>query len=226
MILSKTPLQAQNNINEQLVWLQYKGKIGLTGPLSLTLDLQHRRQNFLEYSGQQVFRPGITYALKHGVNLTVGAALFWHNISASEAIYRFEARPYTFLEWKQPLGELMITHRSRFELRYNRKTSNGAIDEGFDFNYRAGHKMGLAIPFRLANSADWRFELYDEVLINFGERITVNHLDQNRIYAGIKKLLTENMNVKLGYMYIFVPTGNPDVRVHQHILVLGFSQNL
>ncbi|GAB5522831.1 MAG: hypothetical protein Roseis2KO_07030 [Roseivirga sp.] len=226
ILLPFSQLKAQNNQTEQLVWLQYKAKIGLSGPFSLTLDLQHRRQNFLEYSGQQVVRPGITYALRHGVNLTVGTALFWHNISASEAVYRFEARPYTFLEWKQPLGNLMITHRTRFELHYNRKTSNGAIEEGFDFNYRAGHKMGLAIPIRIAGTADWRLELYDEVLINFGKRITVNHLDQNRMYAGIKKLLTDDLNVKLGYMYIFVPTGNPEVRVHQHIVVLGVSQNL
>lgn len=219
-------LFAQNTQTDQLTWFQYKGKIGLNQHFSLTLDIQHRRQQFLGYSGQQVFRPGITYAMKEGINLTVGTALFWHNITDNKAAYRFEARPYTFLEWKQPLGKVMITHRSRFELRYNRKTSGDMVLEGFNFNYRAGHKMGLAIPVRIRDNPDWRVELYDEVLINFGKRITVNHLDQNRIYLGLKKLLTKTMSAKIGYLYIFVPTSNPEMRIHQHIMVLGFSQNL
>lgn len=218
-------INAQSRQTDELTWFQYKAKIGLTTHFSLTLDVQHRRQQFVEYSGQQVFRPGITYALKNNVSLTLGTALFWHNISETTPVYRFEARPYTFLEWKQPLGQLMITHRTRFELRYNRKTSGDMVLDGFNFNYRAGHKMGLAIPVRIGASPDWRVEVYDEVLINFGKRITINHLDQNRMYLGLKKLISKTASVKLGYMYIFVPTGNPEVRVHQHIIVLGLSQS-
>lgn len=226
IIISALHLQGQSSQTDRLFWLQYKGKFGLTERLTLTMDLQHRRQSFLRYSGQQVVRPGITYGMKHGVNLTVGTALFWHNINSESAIYRFEARPYTFLEWKQPLGNWQVTHRSRFELRYNKQTSGTVVLDDYNFNYRAGHKMGLSIPLNRTGKDDLKAEVYDEVLINFGKRITVNHLDQNRLYAGVRKLLKNDLSVKLGYMYIFVPTSNPGLIVHQHILVMGFSHSL
>lgn len=214
--------QKQNNANA-LSWYQYKGDVDLGNRFSVVLDFQHRRQDFVNYSNQQVLRPGLAYTLKSSVKFTLGTALFWHNINGQDPVYRPEVRPYTFVEWKQPLGKIQVTHRFRFELRYNRKTAGAEVLEGYNFNYRAGHRLGLSIPLQSQKVKDLRLEIYDEVLINFGERIRFNYLDQNRIYAGIKGRLTGRSTFKLGYMYIFVPSGSSVDFVTQHILVLGIG---
>lgn len=225
LISISSGLCGQTQRIDELTWWQYKGRIGLAEKWSLTLDLQHRRQEYVGRSGQQVFRPGLTRHLKNGLNLTTGVALFWHNIATSEATYRFEVRPYTFLEWKQPLGRVSVTHRSRFELRYNRKTSGEEILDGYNFNYRAGHKMGIKVPLQKGDESQWFMELYDEVLLNFGKRITNNYLDQNRMYLGFKNELSRKTGLKIGYMYIFVPTSSVDRVVKQHVIVAGISQS-
>lgn len=213
----------KNNNSNALTWYQYKGDVDLGNRFSVVLDFQHRRQDFLNYSSQQVLRPGIAYTSKSNVKFTLGTAVFWHNINKGNPVYRPEVRPYTFAEWKQPLGKIQVTHRSRFELRYNRNTNGAEVLEGYNFNYRAGHKLGLSIPLQSQKVKDLRLEVYDEVLINFGERIRFNYLDQNRIYVGIKGKLTAKSTFKLGYMYIFVPSGSSIDFVTQHILVLGIG---
>ncbi|OEK02931.1 hypothetical protein BFP97_15980 [Roseivirga sp. 4D4] len=213
----------KNNDANMLTWYQYKGDVDLGNRFSVVLDFQHRRQDFVNYSSQQVLRPGLAYTLKSDVKFTLGTAVFWHNINGENPVYRPEVRPYTFAEWKQPLGKIQVTHRFRFELRYNRKTAGSEVLSGYNFNYRAGHKLGLAIPIQSEKIDDLKLEVYDEVLINFGERITRNYLDQNRIYAGIKGRLTAKSTFKLGYMYIFVPSGSSIDFVTQHILVLGIG---
>lgn len=214
--------QKNNNANT-LSWYQYKGDADLGNRFSLVLDFQHRRQDFVNYSSQQVLRPGIAYTLKSNVKFTLGNAIFWHNINQENPVYRPEVRPYIFIEWKQPLGKIQVTHRSRFELRYNRKTVGAEVLDGYNFNYRAGHRLGLSIPLQSEKLKDLRLEIYDEVLINFGERIRFNYLDQNRIYAGFKGKLTSRSTFKIGYMYIFVPSSSSIDFVTQHVLVLGIG---
>lgn len=215
--------QKENDANA-LTWYQYKAQIGLKNNFSVVLDLQHRRQDLVNFSSQQVLRPGIAYSFENDLKLTVGTAMFWHNINGEVPVYRFEARPYTFLEWKQPLGKSMIFHRSRFELRYNRKTAGSEVIDGYNFNYRAGHKLGISIPIRIFGSDKWQIEIYDEVLINFGKTVRFNYLDQNRVYLGIKGRLNPTSSFKLGYMYIFVPSSSTENFATQHTLVLGVSQ--
>jgi len=217
--------QKENNANV-LSWYQYKGEVLLKNRFSVVFDLQHRRQDLVNFSSQQVVRPGLAYTLKSNVKLTLGTALFWHNINKSNNIYRFEARPYVFAEWKQALGKIQVIHRSRFELRYNKKTNGSEIVNGYNFNYRAGHKLGLSIPIISQSDQKWHVEVYDEVLVNFGKRILRNYLDQNRVYAGLRKTMSTKMSLKLGYMYVFVPSSNSTDFVTQHIFVLGISQKL
>ena len=215
--------QKQKDAN-LLTWYQYKKDIKLANKFLLVLDLQHRRQDIVNFSSQQVLRPGIAYTLKTDVRLTLGTALFWHNINGNDANYRFEVRPYTFVEWKQPLGRIQVTHRSRFELRYNRKTQGSEVLDGYNFNYRAGHKLGLSIPIRSKDIEDLNLEVYDEALINFGKNIQFNYLDQNRMYVGIKGKLNKKTRFKIGYMYIFVPSNSIDKFGTQHVLVFGLGQ--
>ncbi len=217
-------VQAQkDNDANTLTWYQYKGDFQLKGRLSLVLDFQHRRQDLINYSSQQVLRPALAYTTKANVKFSLGTALFWHNINGQNPNYRFEARPYAFAEWKQPLGKVQVVHRSRFELRYNQNTLGAEVIDGYNFNYRAGHKLGLSIPLKIGQREDLSLEVYDEVLVNFGERIRFNYLDQNRIYLGVRRKLSEKLNMKLGYMYIFVPSGSTENFVTQHILVLGIG---
>lgn len=212
---------AQGVEQSTLTWWQYKGRFALNSGMSLSMDLQHRRQSLIKRSSQQVIRPGLSLHLKNELILTAGTAFFWHSLDEKTTAYRFEFRPYVFSEWKQPLGRVMVTHRSRFELRYNRKTEGLESLHGFNFNYRAGHRMGLLIP--VFQSRNHQLEIYDEVLVNFGKRIRVNHLDQNRIFVGLRKKVSGQLSVKLGYMYVFLPTGSAEMNAAQHIIVFSLA---
>lgn len=218
-----TKVSAQGNTPQSLSWLQYKGtaKFG-KGPWGAMLDLQHRRTGFLSTTSQHVFRPGITYEINDQLLVAIGTALFWHNIDEvfSEPKYRFEVRHYQMLRLQHTISSLVLRHRLRFEQRFNRKTEQEIILDGFDFNYRSGYRLSLFTPLKKGI----KLVTSNEILLNFGNR-SLRTLDQNRVYIGIRYTLNA-ITYKTGYLWLVSSNGEDSNINHSHIWRIGINHRL
>ncbi len=209
-------LTAQSNEVSTLTWFQYKGSGNLSEKWGLLFDLQHRRIDFLDYVTQNLIRPGMVYHTGKNLRITVGNAFFWHNIVGEDIIYRFELRPYQFVQWRQELTRFSLKHKVRFEQRFNKNTSGLEITNGYRFNFRTGYRADVVIPI----NRDWAINLYEELLINIGKREEFEFVDQNRIYAGLM-VKTGVFTVKSGYMWALIP--QMEDAAHMHIIRLGIN---
>ncbi len=221
ILLMKLEVQSQEHAPRALTWFQYKGAGSLkSGKWGAMLDVQHRRAGFLRTSSQQLIRPGVTLELADQLFLTVGVASFWHNISTddSQPLYRYEARPFQFVQWQQSFTKLRLRHKFRLEQRFNRKTMEERIIPGFDFNYRTGYRLSILYPV----VENWVITAYDEILINFGKEITTQYLDQNRVYLGIR-IKNNQFTYKTGYMWLTAPMPESAGFEHSHIVRMGVS---
>ncbi|MEP0985050.1 DUF2490 domain-containing protein [Ekhidna sp.] len=213
----------QGTSPKTFTWFQYKGSGSIgSGKWGAMLDVQHRRIDFLETTSQHLIRPGITYQLGNQFYATIGTAFFWHNISTNsdEAVFRYEFRPFQFLQWHQSFPAFKLKHKFRFEQRYNRKTEQEQILSGYDFNYRAGYRIEVAYPL----DENFSLNVYEELLINFGKEIIGEHLDQNRIYLGIR-YKKGRFTYKTGYLWLAAPLAGQSGFKNSHILRVGVSHN-
>lgn len=112
-----------------------------------------------------------------------------------------ESRPYVDFLWKQPLGDLKLTSRTRMEDRINQTTG----DDG----YRARQLLQLNHPLPFINGLS--AYVGDEVMFymnktDWGKR----GFTENRIFGGLSYQLTDHAGVDLGYMgqYVDNVSGN------------------
>lgn len=211
----------QNTSPNVLTWFQYKGSGSIgSGKWGAMLDVQHRRVDFLRNTSQHLIRPGITYQLGNEFSITLGTAVFWHNISSNseEPVYRTEIRPFQFLQWHQSFPAFKLKHKFRFEQRFNRKTDQGEVISGYNFNYRAGYRLEVVYPL----AEHIVLNAYDELMINFGKQIIGDHLDQNRIYIGLR-YNKNSFTYKAGYMWLISPLKEDPEFENSHILRVGVS---
>lgn len=112
-----------------------------------------------------------------------------------------ESRPYVDFVWKQPLGDLNLTSRTRMEDRINQATG--------DYGYRARQLLQINQPLPFLNGLS--AYVGDEVMFymnktDWGKR----GFTENRIFGGLSYQFTDRAGVDLGYMgqYVDNSSGN------------------
>lgn len=232
LILSCINVQAQapsKQINEQgQVWLAYFNQTRLSEKFSLWLDVHARRADLLDRWSTTIVRPGITYHLPHHINFTAGYAYVSHFPVPGLETVRPEHRPWQQISWTHRARKIQTLQWLRFEQRFNRKTANDALLEGYNFNYRLRDLFTLLLPLKgeYIEPKTPFFILNDEVHINAGKQIIYNYFDQNRFFLGFGYQFTRTLNAQLGYMNLFgqLPSGNHFN--NNHTIRLFFFNNI
>jgi len=93
----------------------------------------------------------------------------------------------------------------RVEQRFRRKSANGELIDGYNFNWRFRYNVAITFPLRgNVVQAKTPFLFFnDEIHINAGKEIVNNYFDQNRLFVGLGYQFTSHLNAQLGYMYVF-----------------------
>ncbi len=219
-VIAQTPNGLEKEVtNRNQVWLGYFNQTRISEKFSGWLDLHARRTDFLDRWATTIIRPGLTYHLSEQVRLTVGYAYVSHwPAQETQRTIRPEHRLWQQINWGSKIHRTQLNQWVRLEERFNRNLQNDALQEGYQFNYRARYMITLLRPFKgeTVTPGVPFVVLNDEVHINFGKEILFNYFDQNRLFVGLGYPFRKNLNAQLGYMQVFqqLPAGNRFFNTH------------
>lgn len=207
-------------------WLQYYNTLKFSPRFSLKTDAGLREELTFDKLKQLLIRAGVYYQLHPQATVGLGAAYF---LSDQQGSMRPEWRPYqeVLLEGSR-LGRLEVSHRFRLEERFFRNVTREGLPSGTNFNYRARYRVQLQIPLnqKEMTGKTWFVSLFDEVMLNFGDEVVYNVLNNNRLGAGLGYLATEKLRVVPTYVFQIGQGARGNAYTHTHILWLTVYHTL
>jgi len=203
-------------------WIGYMTSTQFAPKYSLWNDFHYATEGFL------VLRTGITRHFLNSLSITGGFAFARLPMGpANPSLQRKEYRPWAQILFNSDLGNgFGFTNRIRYDMRFREVLLEGLP---IDNNYVLTHRMRYLVSFQ-KKIPEWKtgqaipfISVANEVLVNFGEYVVYNHLDQNRLSFTVG-FTWNQLEVRTGYMNRFVqlPVGNEFVTYHT--LILWFSQ--
>ncbi|MFN5621480.1 MAG: DUF2490 domain-containing protein [Flavobacteriales bacterium] len=210
------------------------GNHRLTNHWGFNTEYQWRRTNGLLHWQQSLFRTGIDFYGKRGLQLTIGYAWIKTFPYGEQPVSHVndEHRIWQQVLMKSMMGRCEVQHRFRCEQRL---LENWVITE--DGNYlldnilyrqRARYRVMITVPLSKAQLADKTLFLTasDEVFLGFGKGIGKNVLDQNRLAVAFGWRFNAACNIQLGYLNQYIIKKDGVMAERNHTLQLGMTYNL
>ena len=222
LILSFTVFSQEKEIKtNQQFWGGYMTSAQISEKYFLWNDFHYVPDGFF------VARTGLTRAFYEKLYLTSGFAyLNIPTLSNNVKLNRTEYRPWMQMVANHKLtNDLIMINRVRYDLRFRQDFSNGELSNTFTFNHRLRMLIGLRQHFAKKSllSGTPFVNLTNEVLVNFGNNVTTNYLDQNRTWLTLG-LKLDNISFQVGYMHRFVQLAQNQNFVRNHTLIVWISQ--
>jgi hypothetical protein len=225
-----TPLltKAQNIAPTKIIadqdrtWIGYMTTTRISNKFSIWNDFHFVRQTFT------VFRTGLMLHLSDNTTLTGGYGYLILPIAVDNRwLLRGEHRPWAQLQTSAPISKrFQLSNRIRYEYRNVQKVKDEALADDFNAYHRLRFQISLRYKFEKKIKGGTPFiNLFDEVLINFGENIIYNHFDQNRIAltAGIQ---FKKVTFQTGYMNRFVQQSAGNKFLRNNMLLLWITHTI
>ena len=211
----------KQNTHVQQTWLNYFNQTRFSDKWGIWVDASLRtKENWVEELSQTIGRVGLTYYLSNNTKLTAGYAYVHHYPADSHPdVAQPEHRPWQQVQWHNNKPNLRMMQWMRLEERFRRKIKDAdELADGYNFNYRIRYNMLLALPLSKQPFAPGTLSgvLNNEVHINFGDEITYNTFDQNRLFLGFFYHVNKHDQIQAGYMNLYqqLPAGNKYRVVH------------
>ena len=187
-----------------------------------------RMNDFLDKRSVGIARLGYTYYVSDRFRLTAGYGHIKHYSLNNELPHVPEDRLWQQAQWFENRNRVSLSQYFRVEERFVRQISDGELTDRSRFTWRFRYNFAVTIPLKgesVLPKTPFVF-LNDEIHINAGKNILNNYFDQNRLFAGLGYQFTSNLNVQLGYLYVFqqLPAGNQ--YIHTNALRLFVFHNL
>jgi hypothetical protein len=203
-IVAQTP-DKHIDSREQL-WFGYFNQMRFNDRWGAWVDVHYRMtDNFAERPFQFLFRPAVTYFFKDNLRLNVGYTLAEHFPGKGLNTRRTEHRAWQQIWWNQKYPGLTTLQWLRLEQRFNQKVVDDELQEGYNYTFRVRYSFSFFVPLKgkeiLAKTPF--AALINEVFLNFGDKVTYNTFDQNRLFAGLGYQFTSHLNAQLGYMNVY-----------------------
>lgn len=214
LLLTFTSAYAQEKDVEYLeqTWFAYFNQTRLTDKSGIWLDVHVRfTGNFMDDLGLTIGRIGYTYYLTDQARLTVGYAhvtQYGHDGAPNIP----EHRPWQQIQWFEKKSWFSMSQYIRLEERFRGVVEDGELTSNYSFSFRVRYNMAFTIPLKgkqVVAKTPFLF-LNDELHINFGDEITNNYFDQNRLFLGIGYQFTSQLNAQLGYLKVFQQLPQPN----------------
>jgi hypothetical protein len=187
------------------LWLNYVGDhpVG-KGPWGLHLELQNRRSDWGGDWQQVLVRPGINYQFSPAIRFSAGycyvhtfpngeypiAADFPEHRAWEQVLHKFQ---FLDLDFQQ---RLRLEHRWIGEVGLDRNGDSELLDWRAENRFR--YMLRTDIP--LTEDRKLYLALWDEVFFNFGGNVKGNTFDQNRVFFGLGRKITDATRLEVGYM--------------------------
>lgn len=186
----------------------------ITGNFSGYFELQPRFGDNASEFDRLLIRPALVYHLNKRSSL-------WGGYLAMPIYQRnkgLEHRYWSQFLYNQKLGRFGFSSRSRLELR--------DIPDVKDWAVRFRQMARLSGPISQNETLYWT--AWNEIFLNLNStsRGPQSGYDQNRLFLGIGKKLSNAISVEFGYLmnHVNLPTKTPDRINHTTLLMIGFNK--
>lgn len=109
---------------------------------------------------------------------------------------------------KQSLGKVNLMHRYLLEERFVHNSSKLMLENGSTFYLRFRYRIQGDYTFCKKEKQYLKVILYDEIMINGGNKIVKNTFDQNRVYTGVQIGFSPALALEIGYLNSFQERSN------------------
>jgi hypothetical protein len=215
-------------------WFMYFGTHKLSDKWGLHLEAQSRRSDIISDAQQLLLRGGINYHINPQLTATVGYCFVeTYPYGKLPAKIKFpENRLWQQLQFKNQVGSFEWISRFRLEERYvHVPILKGSVYEPNDTATHTNRFRLLnrfSVPFKGKTIVDKSFYLsvYDEIMVNFGEKVGLNLFDQNRVYIAIGYKLPKVGRLEVGYLNQWIVKGDGKTIEDNNTLQVGLSANI
>lgn len=226
--------QSKTVVTQYNAWLMYFGSHKVSQHWGVHLEAQWRRSDVFENPQQLLLRTGVNYHFGPKAFATAGYA-FIETYPYGElpvAATFPEHRIWEQLQVKNQMGTIEWVSRFRLEQRFSKQpvlTSENTYEPG-DAVYTNRFRLfnRISVPFKGKTIVDKSFYItaYDEILINFGENVGLNLLDQNRAYLALGYQFPRVGRLELGYLNQYIVKSSGVAFENNHTLQVGLFSNL
>ena len=225
--------QSKTVATQYNAWLMYFGTHKVSEHWGVHLEAQWRRADGFESPQQLLLRTGVNYHFGPKAFATAGYAFIeTYPYGEQPAAATFpEHRIWQQLQVKNQMGAFEWVSRFRLEQRFVNSpvlTSGNTFEPG-DAVYTNRFRLlnRISVPFKGKTIVDRSLYItaYDEIMINFGENVGLNLLDQNRAYVALGYQFPKVGRLELGYMNQYIIKSNGTAFENNHTLQVAIFSN-
>lgn len=189
-------------------WYNLFGNIRLGSNWSVHAEFQYRRSGLMAHSQQNLIRTGIQYQLNPRLMVRVGYAnvetFVYGDIPINALSKPFsEHRTFQMAQLTDQFGEWALTNRWMLEQRWIGKYSSAALDKEDSYTYvnRFRYQCRLQRSLTKHSSKNRIFAAaFDELFIGFGNQVSNNIFDQNRVGVLLGYEMRDRFRIEGGYL--------------------------
>ena len=218
-VLTLGVLQAQTNRisdHNSIGWYNYFGTIKLSERFGVHTEYQWRRDNLIKDWQQSLLRVGINYSLNPRILVRAGYAWVetfpYGDIPLNGFGKDFtEHRFFEMVQLSHKEGIVDMSHRfmveQRFVGKYNSLLSEN--EDEYPLLNRMRYMIRLQVPLQGDEIKDNTpyIAVYDELFVGFGENVSSNIFDQNRIGLLLGYRFSPSLRIEGGYLHQIVQFG-------------------
>jgi Protein of unknown function (DUF2490) len=210
-VLCQAQTDEKNIDHQSILWTRYYNQFLLNEKWSLHSEFDNRL--FLKPVQENLYVVRIQGRYKINDHLETGSGFAYFSVDTQvpeiNPDYNTpEYRGQQDLTWKSNVNKVTLTQRFQVEERFIRNADKEDLLQGTTFFWRFRYRLQVDYTFWKKEKQLLKAVLSDEIMFNFGKKITKNTFDQNRIYAAIHYGLNSNLAFELGYLNSFQRRSN------------------
>lgn len=182
-------------------WISVNSTMRFTDHWGLMADFHIRKDDFFTTDYFYFLRVGAVTWINGKYPVAYGMAHLWLAPKAGSTTWTNENRIYQQWSAMQPQGIISVFHRIRTEQRWRDVITNDEKTGEKQFSFRLRYLASFDVRI-FKNKKMPTVVLSDELLAQFGKNIELNTFDQNRLFAGLKVPVRQNLSFDIGYMNI------------------------
>jgi hypothetical protein len=198
--------QDRETVDQTITWTSINSNFRFANKWMIVADAQFRFIHEFE-NMQHMVRAGVSYDITPNLSVVPLGYSFIYNYKYGKQPAGFvnhEQRLWQQIFYKHKIKNIPMNHRLRLEERWlqERNATNESNDYS-DYQWRMRYRILANIPLT-AKSLDpktFYLSVWDEFFVSWGETVTFNKINQNRIFIGPGYQVTKNTQIQAGYYY-------------------------
>lgn len=231
--LATLSLFAEKKVDHQtLIWYAYVQHLKINDRFTVSTDVQERHFVAPLKQSQFVMRSVFRTTIKNNWDLGPGFCFFISNTdpTADYDLQVPEVRPFIEANNRQAFKRVNISHRYRLEARFFKNSSGPQLEDGFSFgSMRFRYQFGLDIFLKKSDKNikhALTLRIMDELMLNFGKKVTYNIFDQNRVGVALQYAPIKQIGIEVGYINWFQQRTSGDKFFDRNIFRLGIVHHI